>query len=152
MGRNREKTRSNEALVLALLDSAAFVERRLDRALANTRGISFSEFRMLRSLSTFQDGTGMRVELADAVGLTPSAITRALKPLEKLGYVSTQKSERDARRSLVTLSAAGFELLADARTTIADAISSLPLALLNDTRLSDFRNELLGKAAGTKTA
>src|SRR6266702_5661390 len=98
MGRNREKTRSNEALVLALLDSAAFVERRLDRALANTRGISFSEFRMLRSLSTFQDGTGMRVELADAVGLTPSAITRALKPLEKLGYVSTQKSERDARR------------------------------------------------------
>jgi len=40
------------------------------------------------------------VDLAAAVGLTPSAVTRALRPLEKLGCVATQKSERDARRSL----------------------------------------------------
>src|SRR5262245_10484179 len=119
MAKARSRDPDDEMLVLTLLDAAAMVERRLDVALSHTRGISFSEYRLLRSLSTLHQGTVMRVELANAVGLTPSAITRALKPLEKLGYVSTEKSERDARRSLVSLTAGGVKLLADAQAVAA---------------------------------
>lgn len=117
----------DEALVLALLDAAARVERRLDRVLSNTRGISFREYHLLRELSRLYDGTATRVELAAAVGLTPSAVTRALKPLEKLGYVKTRKSDRDARRSLATLTKGGAELLADARSAVDDVVAELPL-------------------------
>lgn len=127
------------------------VERHLDRALSNTRGISFSEYRLLRSLSSLHAGTAMRVELADAVGLTPSAVTRALRPLEKLGYVTSRKSERDARRSLVTLTSPGIDLLADAQGAMQDAISGLSAVQLDENQLSAFCDALLGKPAGIAT-
>jgi DNA-binding MarR family transcriptional regulator len=122
---------TNETLVFALLDAAGRVELRLDRLLSNTRGISFREYQLLRALSRLYDGSATRVALADAVGLTPSAVTRALKPIEKLGYVVTHKSERDARRSLAELTPAGLELLADAQGAVDDAIAGLGLDRLD---------------------
>ncbi len=114
-------------LVLDLLRVAADVERRLDRKLNITRGISFSEYQLVRQLAASPGGAAARVELAEAVGLTPSAITRALKPLEKMGYVTTERSERDARRALAALTPAGHELLADAEGAVDDGIESLEL-------------------------
>ncbi len=107
-----------EDLVLEFLDVAGVVERRLDSALSYTRGVSFSEYRLLRTLALGHEGGAPRVELAGAVGLTPSAVTRALKPLEKMGYVKTVSNERDARQSLAQLTAGGRELLADAKGSI----------------------------------
>lgn len=127
---------TDEALVFALLDAAARVERRLDRLLSNTRGISFREYQLIRALSRLYDGSATRVELADAVGLTPSAVTRALKPIEKLGYVVTHKSARDARRSLAELTPAGRELLADAQGAVDDAIAGLGLDRLDGPSLA----------------
>ena len=127
---NRENA-SDEALVFALLEAAARVELRLDRLLSNTRGISFREYQLIRALSRLYDGSATRVELAGAVGLTPSAVTRALKPIEKLGYVVTQKSARDAWRSLAELTPAGRELLADAQGAVDDAIADLGLEHLD---------------------
>lgn len=118
--------RDNE-FVFALLDSAARIQRRLDGSLSNARGISFSEYRLLLALSSFHNASAMRVELAGAVGLTPSAVTRALKPLEKLGYVTTEKSDRDARRALARLTRGGEELLSDATLIVNDVIASLAL-------------------------
>ena len=132
---NAEKV-TDEALVFALLDAAWRVERRLDRLLSNTRGISFREYQLIRALSRLYDGAATRVELADAVGLTPSAVTRALKPIEKLGYVVTQKSDRDARRSLAELTPAGRELLADAQMAVDDAIAGLGLEHLDGPALA----------------
>lgn len=127
---NRENA-TDEALVFALLEAAARVELRLDRLLSNTRGISFREYQLIRALSRLYAGSATRVELAGAVGLTPSAVTRALKPIEKLGYVVTQKSARDARRSLAELTPAGRELLADAQGAVDDAIADLGLEHLD---------------------
>lgn len=118
--------RTNQ-LVLALIDSATRIQRRLDLSLSNVRGISFSEYRLLLALSEFHGASAMRVELARAVGLTPSAVTRAIKPLEKLGYVTTEKSDRDARRALAKLTRGGEELLSDATGVVNDVIASLAL-------------------------
>lgn len=152
MSKSRDLAQANERLVFALLDSAMMLERRLDLALSHTRGISFTEYRLLRGLSQLHGGVGMRVELANSVGLTPSAITRALKPLEKLGYVRTQQCERDARRSLVSLTTGGVKLLADAQAAVAEVVSDLPLARLNGMRLSELRHGLLGISIGAVSA
>ncbi len=111
-------------LMFTFLDTAGAVERRFDRALAAVRGVSFSEYRLLLRLSQAPAATASRVDLARAVGQTPSAVTRALRPLEKTGYITTEKSLRDARQSLAKLTATGAALLDDARGLIDDMLTS----------------------------
>ena len=139
-----ESFAARENCVLDLLNTAARVERKLDRTLSNIRGISFSEYRLLRSLQLAPQSTAMRVDLAAAVGLTASAVTRALRPLEKLGYVTTSKSDRDARRSLATLTNAGVELLSDARGVLIDVLGDLPVTQLESMQLDVFTANLRG--------
>ena len=133
---NDAEARKN--LAFELLDAAGYLERRLDRALSTIRGLSFSEYRLLRSLAAQPEARAMRVELAQSVGLTPSAVTRALKPLEKLCYVETLKSDRDARRSLACLTDSGRELLSDAEGIARDVLQSLPIETLSSAGLEGF--------------
>lgn len=145
---------SDETQIEVLLDSARLLERRLSVALANIRGISYSEYRLLKSLQDKHAGRATRVDLAAAVRLTPSAITRALMPLEKLGYVTTQKSARDARRSLAILTPAGERLLQDAQSVVDDVLRGLPLAQLRAAELVTFHEQLvlMGTSATTSAA
>ncbi len=131
-----------------LLDCARLLERRLNTQLSNIRGISHSEYRMLRCLGKEHAGAATRVDLAKGVGLTPSAITRALAPLEKLGYITTRKSHRDARRSLAMLTEAGTELLADAEAVVDDVVRLLPLQALDSNSLRSFHAQLLAPPSG----
>ena len=117
-----------EQQVFSFLHAATRIERKLDQALSCTRGISFTEYHLLRQLLLLHNGAATRVDLARAVRLTPSAVTRALKPLEKMGMVITEKSDRDARRSIASLTDAGREVLQDADGIVSDAIAELPLA------------------------
>ena len=135
------------ALVFSLLDIAGLIEKRFDRPLAGARGVSFREYRLLKSLSEFPQGRAMRVELAQAVGLTPSAVTRALKPLEKIGYVTTEKGERDARQSLACLTGAGEILVSDADAIVADVVAGLPATTISESQLAELHRGLAGPPA-----
>jgi DNA-binding MarR family transcriptional regulator len=101
------------------------LEGRLGSALNHIKGISLAEYRMLRRLAEMPDSSASRVALASAVGLTPSGVTRALQPLEKLGYVETVKSDRDARLALARLTAAGEELVSDAAQVVDDTMTDV---------------------------
>jgi len=125
--------------VFSLLHAASKIERKLDQALSCTKGISFTEFYLLRQLSEMHQSSATRVDLAKAVRLTPSAVTRALKPLEKMGIVVTEKSDRDARRSLATLTPSGRELLQDANGIFKDAVGTIGLSDYRTIGLSDYR-------------
>lgn len=133
---------SDTQLVFKLLKAASFIERKLDRSLSCTKGVSFTEYQLLNELQTQYNGAATRVDLADAVRLTPSAITRALKPLEKIGYVTTEKSDRDARRSIASLTEAGEELLSDARKIVSDEIDSLSLPDANRSDILDMLEKM----------
>ena len=76
-----------------------------------------------------------RSELAERVGLSPSGITRLINPLEKIGLVEKELNPRDARVSLVTLSASGKQIYEDAKTSFSDASRAL-FESLNATQLS----------------
>ena len=117
---------SNEqALALTLANAWSRLERRLDSSLGAIRGISLAEYRLLKALGDAPGAQASRVDLAKAVGLTPSGVTRALRPMEKLGIVSTLKSKRDARLAIAALTPAGRELLGDASGVVSDTMKTL---------------------------
>jgi len=113
------------------------IVRRLDGNLSMIKGISYSEFQLLSAMEAETKAATTRVLLAQRVGLTPSGVTRALKPLEKLGYVETVKDARDARRSIARLTDAGIELVSDARGVVSDALEHLETSL-NDKEVQQF--------------
>lgn len=112
---------------LTLTFAAAWnrLERRLDSSLGAIRGISLAEYRLLRALADSPGAQASRVDLAQAVGLTPSGVTRALRPMEKLGIVSTVKSKRDARLAIAALTPAGREVLNDASGVVTDTMNAV---------------------------
>jgi DNA-binding MarR family transcriptional regulator len=116
------------SLVLELAAAWTAVERRVSASLAAIRGISLAEYRLLAALAAAPGARSSRVDLARAVGLTPSAVTRALRPLEELGMVDTVKHERDARQALATLTPAGRDLVADATEVLADTVADVLVA------------------------
>ena len=127
-----------EPAVLEFLETAASLERRVDRALAVV-GASFSEFRLLKALAGAGPAGCSRIDLAHRVGLTASAVTRALQPMEKTGLVSTTRNQRDARQSLALITDAGMTMLADARGVLQDVLRSLPINGLGEPELAQFR-------------
>lgn len=141
-----------QSLAFSLMDVATLIEKRFDRALSATRGVSLREYRLLLSLSAFPQARATRVDLARAVGLTPSAVTRALKPLEKLGFVTTEKSERDARQSLAKLAPAGEVLLEEAGDIVADVAAGLPKTSITVEQLETFYQGLGGSPRAGATA
>ena len=130
-----------ESTVYTFLEVAAGLERRLDRTLS-ILGLSFREYRLLKKLATVGASGCARIDLAEAVGLTPSAITRALKPLEKLGYATTIRNKRDARQSLGKITSGGMVLFEDARNLIQETLMSLPVSSLGKHELIDFETKL----------
>jgi len=114
-----------QTLALTFAGSWNRLEKRLDSALGAIRGISFAEYRLLRALSDAPGSWASRVDLAHAVGMTPSGVTRALRPLEKLGYLTTAKSKRDARLALTSLTPPGRDLVNDASGVVDDMMKTV---------------------------
>jgi len=114
-----------QSLALAFASAWSRLERRLDSSLGAIRGISLAEYRLLQALGNAPNAQASRVDLAHAVGLTPSGVTRALRPMEKLGIVSTVKSKRDARLAIAALTPAGRELLSDASAVVDDTMTAI---------------------------
>ncbi len=120
-------SKKKSEFVFSLLATSGRIERRFDRVLSAVRGVSFTEYFLLKRLQEQPDSSASRVDLAFAVNLTPSAVTRALKPLEKTGFVISRKNQRDARQTVASLTRAGEELVSDADAVISDEISTLSL-------------------------
>ncbi|MFM2351689.1 MAG: hypothetical protein RL096_170 [Actinomycetota bacterium] len=76
-------------------------------------GASFSEYVILRAVEAGGSNGIRRVDIAEQVALSVSGITRALSPLEKLGYIEHQEEELDARVRKVVLTESGRELFKD---------------------------------------
>lgn len=119
------QTTKEQALILTFAGAWNRLERRLDSSLGAIRGISLAEYRLLRALADAPGSQASRVDLAQAVGLTPSGVTRALRPMEKLGVVSTVKSKRDARLAIAALTPAGREVLNDASGVVEDTMRTI---------------------------
>jgi DNA-binding MarR family transcriptional regulator len=107
-------------LCLELSRAYATLSRRFDGRLGSLHGLSFSDYAMLRQLRDAPEGRLRRVDLAGKLGLTPSAVTRALIPLEKVGVVKREPDKNDARIGYAALTRAGERLLDEATETAGE--------------------------------
>ena len=98
--------------------------KRLEGAL-NYHGVSYTEFMILHHLHSSPTNTMRRMDLANAVGITASGVTRLLAPMEKNHLVEKEANPRDARVSLVKLSDTGQRVYQESAVAFEHCASSL---------------------------
>jgi DNA-binding MarR family transcriptional regulator len=96
---------------LRLSRAQALLVKRFDNRLGSLHGLSFGDFMLLQQLGNAPGNRMRRVDLAAALGLTASGVTRTLGPLERIGLVVREPDPRDARVAYAALTDVGQERL-----------------------------------------
>ncbi|MBR8058542.1 MarR family winged helix-turn-helix transcriptional regulator [Burkholderia dolosa] len=97
---------------LALRQAARFVTQLYERHLAPT-GVTPAQFAIMASLARRPDT--LMSELADTLVMDRTTLLRALKPLQRDGFVTTAASEHDARAHALRLTRLGERTFAQAK-------------------------------------
>jgi DNA-binding MarR family transcriptional regulator len=97
------------------LRAHAAVTRQLSARLEAAHGLTLSDFDVLVQLYFAPERALRRVDIARAVLLTASGITRLLDGLERAGWVEKRACKTDARVSYAVLTEAGVEKFEAAR-------------------------------------
>jgi DNA-binding MarR family transcriptional regulator len=116
---------------MGLLRTRERLMQELDRELEHAHGVSLAEYDVLMHLEASPEHNLRMAELADAVLLTRSGLTRLVDRLEARGLVERRRCPSDARGLWATLTNVGAELLHEATTTHTDGIRRLFLAQLD---------------------
>ena len=119
------------------LKAHSAISRRLERDLADEHGLTLSDYDVLVQLSLAPGRSLRPVELARAVLLTRSGITRLVQGLERAGFVERVACPEDARGYLVGLTADGLELIRSARETHLEGVAELFSDRYSDEELED---------------
>jgi DNA-binding MarR family transcriptional regulator len=116
----------------ALAASHAVVSCALDRELGERHGLGVSDFEVLERLAESADHQFRVQELADAVHLSQSALSRLIGRLEQHGLVERCLCDFDRRGIYVTLTAEGRQRHAEAlpthRRVLAATLSPGPIS------------------------
>jgi len=107
------------------LRAHAAVTRELSARLEAAHGLTLSDYDVLVQLYTAPDRALRRVDIARAVLLTASGITRLLDGLERAGLVEKATCATDARVSYAKLTDGGREKLQDASATHLAGVEDL---------------------------
>jgi DNA-binding MarR family transcriptional regulator len=121
----------------------AQIVRALDAELEREHGLPLTSYDVLIQLSLAPDGRLRMFELADAIVLSRSGLTRLVDRLERGGLVERERGEVDLRQMYARLTDRGFEVLADATPTHVAGIKERFLE-----RLSDEQTKQLGEIWG----
>ena len=96
-----------ETAFVRFLRAHAAVTRQLSARLEAEHGLTLSDYDVLVQLYHAPERSLRRVDIARAVLLTASGITRLLDGLERAGWVEKRACETDARVSYAALTGAG---------------------------------------------
>lgn len=88
----------------------AHVERRI-----GDLGLHHSQHRMLMHLARQEGELPSQKELAEALGISPAAVTTTLKRLEKEGYISRTITDEDNRRNEIRITEQGLSKVVESR-------------------------------------
>lgn len=113
------------SVILAFWTKNSAIKRQLDARLGAIHGIGFSEFMVLFYLNQSPNLLMKRIDLANALGMSASAVTKMFNPMEKIGLVSKEANPRDARVSLVKLTASGLKTYQRANVSLDQLADSL---------------------------
>ncbi|MFH9090722.1 MarR family winged helix-turn-helix transcriptional regulator [Streptomyces sp. NPDC017673] len=111
--------------VLRLVRAQSALVRRFDARLGGLHGVSLADFTLLLRLGQAPGGRMRRVDLAEALGLTASGVTRGLAPLERIGLVTREADARDARVAYAALTGTGRRRLTEMRATAEETATEV---------------------------
>jgi DNA-binding MarR family transcriptional regulator len=106
-----------EASWVRFLRAHAAVTRELSARLEARHGLTLSDYDVLVQLYYAPERSLRRVDIARAVLLTASGITRLLDGLERAGWVEKRACQSDARVSYAVLTESGVQKFEDAQKT-----------------------------------
>lgn len=109
----------------ALAASHAAACTALERELGDRHGLGVSEFEVLERLAESKHHRFRAQELADAVHLSQSALSRLIGRLERAGLVERCMCDMDRRGIYVTLTEAGRRRHAEAAPTHRTVLASV---------------------------
>jgi DNA-binding MarR family transcriptional regulator len=114
----------NVELIIKLSGLQSRIVKHVDAQLS-VHGISFTEFMVMYHLKNAPNMMMRRIELAESIGLSASGVTRLLIPMEKIGLVKKEANPRDARVSLVKLTASGKNIYNDSEKSLNQGAKTL---------------------------
>lgn len=107
-------TQITSLAVLRLLRVHAALETRFSAVLGSIHGLALNDLLLLMNLERAPLNRLRRVDLAAALNVSQSTVTRMAMPLEKIGLIERQADPRDARIGYVSLTPTGQRLVAEA--------------------------------------
>ena len=109
--------------------------KELDAELQAAHGLPLSSFDVLVQLSVVPNGRMQMYELAEAVHLSRSGLTRMVDRLERQGLLERHKGERDPRQVFACITKAGLERLAETTPTHLAGVRRMFLERLSQPQL-----------------
>ena len=128
--------------ILHVFKTQSVINKKFDISLS-AHGLSFSDFVMLYHLNQANGQKLRRIDLANAIGITASGITRMLIPLEKIGLVNKEINDRDARVSFVVLTETGKRVFEESLKSAEPAFSFSSLTDKKIKVLTGILNEIV---------
>jgi DNA-binding MarR family transcriptional regulator len=113
----RKLTPEQLAAWSGFLRGHAQIVRALDAELEKEHGLPLTSYDVLIQLSLAPDSRLRMFELADAIVLSRSGLTRLVDRLERDGLVEREPGEADRRQIYARLTDRGFEVLEEATPT-----------------------------------
>jgi DNA-binding MarR family transcriptional regulator len=110
---------------VCLLRGHAATRRKLTAELTSTHGLTINEYEALLILSRADGRRMRRVDLADALQLTASGVTRLLDGLERHALVEKATCSSDARVTYAQLTKTGLEKLKKASSSHIRSVEAL---------------------------
>lgn len=144
----------NSIAVLHTVRASALIDEKFTGALSAIHGVSLRDLMLMRYVKHSPGAKLSRIDLARRLCVSPSTVTRASNPLEKIGLISRETDSRDARLSYVVLTPSGAKLLKNAENTLEQLSADFMSARLSGkelTQLSTTLSKLAGDFPGDST-
>ncbi|KZB82270.1 MarR family winged helix-turn-helix transcriptional regulator [Amycolatopsis regifaucium] len=100
------------------------IEHELGKALQRRHGLGLSEFRALGKLTATQDGVLRMQDLAEAIGLNQSSVSRMVVRLEDAGLTDRDPCEDDRRGVYTCITETGRKRYAETESTYREVLAT----------------------------
>jgi DNA-binding MarR family transcriptional regulator len=111
--------------LLGICRAVTLWQSRVDARLGALHGLGLSDFSALHHIALAPGERLRRVDLAQRLALTPSAVTRLLGPLERRHIVAREVDGHDARATYAVITRAGKTLVKDATETVTEIAEAI---------------------------
>jgi DNA-binding MarR family transcriptional regulator len=135
---------------IRFLATHSAITRELEARLMGAHGLTLSDYDVLVQLARAPERKLRNIELAKAVVLTRSGVTRLVDGLEKDGLVARCSCPSDKRGTFVALTEAGLALLREASSTHVTGVRELFVELLGNEGVEQMDALLRSLPAGSE--